>query len=613
MATKSTELGQLARLLTIDSNGVTVSGTLSATTLSGNGAGLTGVTSYLGNHTLGHDSENIIIENGSKFRIDSTFDHTTGISNLGKPNQQTLQYHSVDTGPWTQTFSTEGLLGEDKHINPKWQLGTVPFGGIGEPMIALFYSDEGDDRDGMLSRGEITQAQYDGKPANTFDPANRFHNEDKITWITEPGGTFAVVRDRPGSCFEAFTWDDHTSGASGGPSFRIASSAGGGYRGGYIEFGSGKSSDCDFRISRSTGAYIPFRVNNNDAKLILHNHLAWRRGMTFNDGMALYFANDGQEVIESFTATADFDQSYTVSQTLGSGYVVKDVTIQEDGVTSDALAINGQAITITSHKWDDTASGLVGSANGRSVRAGDTVRIRMVNPTLQNTTLKLKADYDVANSRTILNLGGVLKATDVVNAAGESAFANSNTFRDAGSVTSLDAVVDSAVFRAASATDLPPNASQYGVGLSVSPSSANAGFQLYTDYYDGDLHWRTGLPSSTGWNSKWYRAASREWVTSQIASAWTVDATTTITAAAGDKLLVDTSSSSVAITLPSSPSIGDVVSIVDAEGNAATNNITILSTKPILGSNQPLVVDRDGAGLTLVYYNNTRGYVLTEN
>ena len=46
MATKATELGQLARLLTIDSNGVTISGTLSATTLSGNGAGLTGVTSY---------------------------------------------------------------------------------------------------------------------------------------------------------------------------------------------------------------------------------------------------------------------------------------------------------------------------------------------------------------------------------------------------------------------------------------------------------------------------------------------------------------------------------------------------------------------------------------
>jgi hypothetical protein len=289
------------------------------------------------------------------------------------------------------------------------------------------------------------------------------------------------------------------------------------------------------------------------------------------------------------------------------------VTIHEEGVSADALATNGQVITITSHKWDDTASGLVGSANGRSVRAGDTVRIRMVNPTLQNTTLKLKADYDVANSRTILNLGGVLKATDVVNAAGESAFANSNTFRNAGSVTSLDAIVDSAVFRATSTTDLPPNASQYGAGLSVKPSSGNAGFQLYTDYYDGDLHWRTGLPSSTGWNSKWYRAASREWVTSQIASAWTVDATTTITAAAGDKLLVDTSSSSVAITLPSSPTVGDVVSIVDAEGNAATNNITISSTKPILGANQPLVVDRDGAGLTLVYYNNTRGYVLTEN
>ena len=58
MATKATELGQLARLLTIDSNGVTISGTLSATTLSGNGAGLTGVTSYTDSDTLSYLTTN---------------------------------------------------------------------------------------------------------------------------------------------------------------------------------------------------------------------------------------------------------------------------------------------------------------------------------------------------------------------------------------------------------------------------------------------------------------------------------------------------------------------------------------------------------------------------
>ena len=449
--------------------------------------------------------------------LNGTFDFDTRISNLGTPDQVTSVYHQPDTGPWTQTFYASGEVGENKHINPKWQLGMVPFGGIGEPMIALFYSDDGDDRDGMLARGEITQERYDAKPGNTFVPTNRFGQESKITWITEPGGTFAVVRDRAGSCYEAFTWDDHTSGAKGGPSLRIGTSQGGGSRGAYLEFGRGLSADCDFRIARGSGDYISWRINNNNDKISMHNSLTWRRGITLNDGMALYFVNDGEEVIETFTASADFEQSYTVAQSLADGYQVKDVQVNGDGVHSAGYTVEGQVVTIDSHIYDDNVSGLEGGNLGHSIKAGDKIRIRMTYP--RGNALRLKADYD-ASRGSILNLGGVLKVNDIINGAGDSAFTSGGgggLFTDAGNVSSLASQTTASVFRASGAGDLPVGAGNYGTGFTVKSEAGNSGLQVYTDYTDGDFFWRTGLPGSSGFSSTWYKAASTDYVDTAVA------------------------------------------------------------------------------------------------
>lgn len=85
------------------------------------------------------------------------------------------------------------------------------------------------------------------------------------------------------------------------------------------------------------------------------------------------------------------------------------------------------------------------------------------------------------------------------------------------------------------------------------------------------------------------------------------------TAVDGDQLLVNTSSgginSSVTITLPASPAIGNEVHFIDSGNFFASNNLTISRNgSNILGSASNLTVNVNGASFTLVYVNAARGW-----
>lgn len=93
-------------------------------------------------------------------------------------------------------------------------------------------------------------------------------------------------------------------------------------------------------------------------------------------------------------------------------------------------------------------------------------------------------------------------------------------------------------------------------------------------------------------------------------TAWSVE-NSAVTAASGDRILVDVSSAAVTVTLPSSPSVGDEVRIVDAEGNAGTNNITVARNgSKITGLDENLVIDVDNGSVELVYYSVSRGWII---
>ena len=99
--------------------------------------------------------------------------------------------------------------------------------------------------------------------------------------------------------------------------------------------------------------------------------------------------------------------------------------------------------------------------------------------------------------------------------------------------------------------------------------------------------------------------------TSSVAT-WT-ERSSTATASAGEKLFIDCSSGVVTVTLPASPDMGSEVRVIDATGNAATNNITIgRNGSKINGADSDLTLDINRAAIGLVYYNTAQGWILME-
>ncbi len=90
------------------------------------------------------------------------------------------------------------------------------------------------------------------------------------------------------------------------------------------------------------------------------------------------------------------------------------------------------------------------------------------------------------------------------------------------------------------------------------------------------------------------------------------------TAVNNDQLLIDTSGggigTTVTVTLPASPSVGNEVHFIDSGNNLAANNLTIARNgSNILGSASNLTVSTNGSAFTLVYVNATRGWIYKDN
>lgn len=81
------------------------------------------------------------------------------------------------------------------------------------------------------------------------------------------------------------------------------------------------------------------------------------------------------------------------------------------------------------------------------------------------------------------------------------------------------------------------------------------------------------------------------------------------TAENGDGILANTSSGSWTLTLPATPSVGDVVGISDAAGTFSTNNLTVArNSSKIMGEEANLTVDVKDSSFLLVYTGATTGW-----
>ena len=94
-------------------------------------------------------------------------------------------------------------------------------------------------------------------------------------------------------------------------------------------------------------------------------------------------------------------------------------------------------------------------------------------------------------------------------------------------------------------------------------------------------------------------------------TSWQAVKTSGFTAVAGEGYFCNTSSAAFTATLPSSPTIGQFVSFIDYAGTFDTNNLTIgRNGKNIQGVAEDLTVSVERAGLTLVFTDNTQGWLL---
>jgi hypothetical protein len=85
---------------------------------------------------------------------------------------------------------------------------------------------------------------------------------------------------------------------------------------------------------------------------------------------------------------------------------------------------------------------------------------------------------------------------------------------------------------------------------------------------------------------------------------------TSYAAVVNDRILVNTTTAAVTITLPSSALDGDTIQIIDVGGLAGTNNINVLRNGLLINSvADNLTIDLGGSITTLIYCTSAYGWV----
>ena len=90
--------------------------------------------------------------------------------------------------------------------------------------------------------------------------------------------------------------------------------------------------------------------------------------------------------------------------------------------------------------------------------------------------------------------------------------------------------------------------------------------------------------------------------------------TASFTAVSGNGYFVNTTSGAITVTLPASPSAGDIVGINDYARKFATNNVTVARNgSKIQGTAGDATIDVDGRSTMFVYVDSTKGWIPTDD
>jgi len=128
------------------------------------------------------------------------------------------------------------------------------------------------------------------------------------------------------------------------------------------------------------------------------------------------------------------------------------------------------------------------------------------------------------------------------------------------------------------------------------------------------ITWPAAVAGGNGYVLKSTTAGVLSWAEPDPGgTSWQAVKTGTYTASAGEGVFANTTSSAFTVNLPSSPTLGDEVSIIDYAGTFDTNNLTVgRNSEKIMGATADLTVSVERAGFTLVYTDGTQGWLLKE-
>jgi hypothetical protein len=85
--------------------------------------------------------------------------------------------------------------------------------------------------------------------------------------------------------------------------------------------------------------------------------------------------------------------------------------------------------------------------------------------------------------------------------------------------------------------------------------------------------------------------------------------TSSFAAVIGNGYYLNTTTGAITVTLPSSPTVGDSIGIIDYAGTAASNIITLTSSNNIQGSSDDKIVNYTRGALRITYADTTQGWV----